>query len=55
MNGNSKTVEALDTIIPTLLDEGYEFVTVSELFEKKNIEPADRIIYSYAEQTNMYA
>lgn len=45
--GNSKTVEALDTIIPTLLDEGYQFVTVSELFEAKGIEIS-------AEDTNLY-
>ncbi|MGN0602358.1 MAG: polysaccharide deacetylase, partial [Oscillospiraceae bacterium] len=36
--GNSLTVEALDTIIPSLLDEGYQFVTVSEMFETKGIE-----------------
>lgn len=30
--GNYQTVEALRQIIPQLLDEGYEFVTVSELF-----------------------
>lgn len=36
--GNSQTVEALDTIIPSLIDEGYQFVTVSELFETKGVE-----------------
>lgn len=36
--GNFQTVEALDTIIPSLIDEGYQFVTVSELFETKGIE-----------------
>lgn len=36
--GNSQTVEALDTIIPSLIDEGYQFVTVAELFETKGIE-----------------
>lgn len=54
MQGNSKTVEALDTIIPALLDDGYNFVTVSELFAAKEVEPQDNIIYSYAEQTTMY-
>ncbi|MBQ5318907.1 MAG: polysaccharide deacetylase family protein [Oscillospiraceae bacterium] len=46
--GNSKTVEALDTIIPTLLDEGYQFVTVAELFEAKGIEinPDDTGLYT---------
>ena len=38
MQGNTKTVEALKTIIPELQDKGYEFVTVSELFEAKGIE-----------------
>ena len=38
MQGNSKTVEALKTIIPELQKQGYEFVTVSELFEAKGIE-----------------
>ena len=33
--GNSQTVEALRQIIPQLLDEGYELVTVSELFHAK--------------------
>lgn len=54
MQGNSKTVEALDTIIPALADEGYNFVTVSELFAAKGIEPQDNIVYSFAEQTTMY-
>lgn len=36
--GNNQTVEALDTIIPALLKEGYQFVTVSQLFEAKGVE-----------------
>lgn len=36
--GNNATVEALDTIIPSLLEQGYQFATVSELFEAKGIE-----------------
>ncbi len=46
--GNAKTVEALDRIIPTLLDEGYQFVTVSELFETKGVEinPDDSNLYT---------
>ena len=36
--GNSKTVEALDEIIPGLQERGYQFVTVSQLFEIKNVE-----------------
>lgn len=53
--GNSLTVEALDTIIPSLLEDGYQFVTMSELFESKGIDPQKNIIYSYVEQTTMYA
>lgn len=32
-SANQKTVEALKTIIPALIDRGFTFVTVSELFE----------------------
>ncbi|MGN0665639.1 MAG: polysaccharide deacetylase family protein [Huintestinicola sp.] len=45
--GNNQTVEALDTIIPQLLAEGYQFATVSELFEAKGIEIS-------GDDTNMY-
>lgn len=46
--GNFQTVEALDTIIPTLLEQGYQFVTVSELFEAKGVEinPDDTTLYT---------
>ena len=49
MECNDKTVTALKTIIPSLLEKGYEFVTVSELFEIKGIElsPDDANIYTY--------
>ncbi len=33
--GNTNTVEALDTIIPELKKRGFEFVTISEIFERK--------------------
>lgn len=35
ISGNSPTPEALTFIIPALLNEGYEFVTVSELYNEK--------------------
>ena len=56
MNGNVQTVEALDKIIPALKEQGYEFVTITELFHAKGvaIDPDSEIIYSYAEQTEMY-
>lgn len=38
-SGNEQTVEALDLIIPALLEDGYQFVTVSQLFEIKGVTP----------------
>lgn len=46
MEGNDKTVEALDRIIPALRSEGYSFVTVSELFKRCGVEPKKGIVYS---------
>jgi peptidoglycan-N-acetylglucosamine deacetylase len=37
--GNIATVEALDRILPGLLEKGYVFVTVSQLFELKGVNP----------------
>lgn len=47
-DGNSKTVEALDKAIPILLEKGFQFATISELFELKGIEISgtDTNIYS---------
>jgi len=52
--GNAQTVEALDTIIPTLLDEGYQFVTVSELFEARGvpITTDDTTLYTIVPNAN---
>lgn len=49
--GNYQTVEAIDQIIPKLLEEGYQFATVSELFEAKGVtpHPLETKIYSYVE------
>ena len=46
--GNSKTVEALDKAIPILLEKGFQFATISELFELKGkeISGTDTNIYS---------
>ncbi len=41
MEGNNATVEALEVLIPALLEQGYEFVTVSQLFEQKHKKPTD--------------
>ncbi len=48
--GNFRTVEALKMIIPKLLDEGYEFVTVSELFERNGKTPEHRTVYTNVNQ-----
>ncbi|RCX17111.1 peptidoglycan/xylan/chitin deacetylase (PgdA/CDA1 family) [Anaerobacterium chartisolvens] len=37
--GNTQTVDALDAIIQGLLDKGFSFVTVSEMFEQKGVNP----------------
>ncbi len=44
--GNFRTVEALKMIIPALLEQGYEFVTVSDLFAKKGVLPKKNVIYT---------
>ena len=36
------TPEALDTLIPRLKKEGYEFVTLSELFRRKGLKPTGK-------------
>lgn len=47
---NVKTVEALPSIIEFFKTEGYEFVTISKLFELKGINPEVKgKIWSYAE------
>jgi peptidoglycan/xylan/chitin deacetylase (PgdA/CDA1 family) len=45
---NTKTVEAVREAVPVLLEKGYEFVTVSELFIAKGVTPASGVIYSFA-------
>ena len=50
---NYNTVDALDVIIPKLQEEGYELVTLSDLFYAKGIEPvhdSTQKIYSNAMQ-----
>ena len=53
MTGNDNTVEALRMLIPEMKKQGYTFVTVSDLFEKKGIRPAahNGILYSNVLQT----
>ena len=56
MQGNDKTVAALDIIIPELLNRGYEFVTVTDLFKNKGITPTihSGIVYSDVTDTEKY-
>jgi peptidoglycan-N-acetylglucosamine deacetylase len=46
--GNEATVKALKSIIPELLDKGFTFVTLADLFriKKVKIEPSGKIWYS---------
>ena len=44
----SATSNSLEMIIPKLLDEGYQLVTVSELFYYKNIELKPKNVYGLA-------
>ncbi len=49
--GNSKTVEALDKAIPILLEKGFQFATISELFELKGVEISGTDTNIYSELT----
>lgn len=44
--GNDQTVEALKIALPKLVEQGYEFVTISELFERQGEVPKKNILYS---------
>ena len=46
MQGNQKTVEACNMIIPCLKDRGYEFVTVADLFSNLGVTPEKGVIYT---------
>lgn len=45
-SGNQQTVEALKIVMPKLVEQGYEFVTLTELFERQGETPKDNILYS---------
>ena len=44
--GNEATVEALDEAIPVLKEQGYVFVTVSDLFARLKCDPDGHTLYS---------
>ena len=49
---NVQTLETVKMLIPALREQGYEFVTVSELFEKYGIDPrANKYLYTFVDQT----
>lgn len=48
MEGNFRTVQALDRIIPGLLAAGFELVTVTELFRAKRVTPRRGVTYTNA-------
>ncbi len=46
--GNKKTVEALKILIPSLLERGYSFCTLSELFSYYEVEPKTHTGFNYS-------
>lgn len=48
MEGNFRTVQALDKIIPGLIAAGFELVTVTELFSAKRVTPRRGVTYTNA-------
>lgn len=50
MEGNGNTVEAIKTIIPELKKQGYEFVTVRDLFRLSGVSPRRNAIYMGANE-----
>lgn len=54
MENNYATVQALDIIIPEMLQRGFGFVTVTQLFAVNNIKPKQRTVYSNVFQTKQY-
>ncbi len=54
MEGNFRTVDALEIIIPELLKRGFELLTVSELFERNGIKLQHGVIYSNVFKADSY-
>ncbi|MBP1568450.1 MAG: polysaccharide deacetylase family protein [Oscillospiraceae bacterium] len=48
--GNRQTVKALKTIVPELQKQGYELVTLTELFEVQGVKPDEDTMYSIVER-----
>lgn len=45
---NYKTVEAVKIVVPQLIEQGYKFVTISELFEAKGTDPQPNCGINYS-------
>lgn len=45
MEGNTQTVEAIRMLIPELKKQGYEFVTIRDLFKESGVKPERNVIY----------
>lgn len=45
-SGNDQTVEALTIVMPQLIEQGYEFVTLTELFQLQGETPNESLLYS---------
>ena len=50
MAGNVQTVEAIKTLIPALKEQGYEFVTVRDLFQRSGVVPERNVLYMGANE-----
>lgn len=51
--GNGKTIEALKRILPWCREQGYQLVTVSEMFRRKGIIPVNGKYYRSAAQIEL--
>lgn len=51
--GNAKTIEALKKILPWCREQGYQLVTVSEMFQRKGIVPVNGKYYRSAMQIEL--